>query len=431
MKVLKLSDSTIHYDRLKHTSKKSKGTIVFLHGLGLDQTTWKYILPYFSASDRLTYDLRWHGYSDGVYYSNEEENWQALINDFMKLIEHEKIEEFHLVSHGIGVQMGVELISRGFITPQTFTILSTPCYYPTNVVKPAIKYRKDMMKQLSGTEFGEWMIPQIIRNQDPAKHEVIKCAYEKARLDIYMDLLLLNANALSEEKLVKIKTPTLLLNAEFDVNFPPSLTMLSAKYFSNHQVHLISNSNNMVQVDEPEQTANRIKDFIREKLAQSSGKVNMDLPYLRLLYKEIRGTAKLQIRIDFLSIFRMTVNGIEIQGKWNQRKAKELIAFLGFYGKSPKEKVYEKLWPNSNKANVQNAFRVSLNHLRSLLKANGMEDLIYTDSQYIWLNPNYEIICDVREGLEGKRELPSEATLFADMPVDWVLELQYELEKQI
>ncbi|SES90196.1 Pimeloyl-ACP methyl ester carboxylesterase [Oceanobacillus limi] len=429
MKKIDLTDATIHYD-IKGCSPSSEhaNTIVFLHGVGLDHTEWHYLIPYLEDSYRLfTYDLRWHGLSSGTFYSDDERNWKALFIDFISLLEKEEITNYHLVGHGIGAQLGIELISSEMVKPLSYTILSTPFYYPASVAEKGIKYRTEKIKGMTGRELGAWMIPQIMETKDPEKHEHIKNSFEKARLDLYMDIFLLQANALDLEKLKKIFIPTLLLNGEMDVNYPPELTNISMKYLPNGRAKILRNASNMVHVDQPEHTAAHILEFIQEHdVKKRNTAKNLDLPYLDMLYEKIEKS--MLIRIDFLTVFQMQINGVKVEGKWNQRKARELIAYVAFFGKSTKEVVCEALWPNSNKVSAQNSLRVSIHHLRKLLKDAGYKNIIHSDMQYVWIDENIDVSCDVLEAMKEKVSLPPRHLLFSDIPSDWTMNIQSQLE---
>ncbi|GGA78877.1 alpha/beta hydrolase [Ornithinibacillus halotolerans] len=426
MATIDLEDSSIHY---KVQNQSASETIIFLHGVGLDHSEFNYVLPYFQNFKLVSYDIRWHGLSKGCFYANDEENWQALINDFITLIEQEKITNFHLVTHGIGSQLAVELISREFINPHSFTVLSTPFYYPQKVAEEGIKFRMEKIKGMTGRELGEWMIPQILETDNPDKHELVKSSFEKIDMDLYMDIFMLHARAISLEKLKKIKVPTLLLNGEFDVNYPVEINTLSANYLPDVRSKIIVGASNMVHIDQPKETAIIIEEFIQNHRYQKrEKKVMPDFPYLSLLRQELQ-EKELLVRIDFLTVFEMRVNERVIQGKWNQRKAKELMAYLGYYGRTTKDVIYEALWPNASTSSAQNSLRVTLHHVRTLLKEAGIEDIIHADTQYVWLDEGIDIRCDVIEALNGQRTIPTNH-LFSDMPVDWIMEIQYELEKR-
>jgi pimeloyl-ACP methyl ester carboxylesterase len=423
MAKINTNDSTIHYIIEKQTSTE---TIVFLHGVGLDQTEFTYLFPYLKNYQLLSIDLRWHGNSKGEFYPEDEDNWDALFQDYLSVMDKEHIENYHIVSHGIGAQLAVELISRGIVKPTTLTVLSTPFYYPPNALKEGAKYRLQQIKGMTGKELGEWMIPQITITDDLEKQELIKAAFEKVNRNLYMDILRLNARALSLKKLTKLTMPTLLLNGELDVNYPPEITSLGAKYLPDCRTKIIQNASNMVHIDQPKETATIIDDFIQENnYRYKRRKKNLDLPYLSLLRRELESEGLRLVRIDFLTVFRMEVDGKVVEGKLNQRKAKELMAYLAYYGKVTKEKVFDALWPNASLQSAKNSLRVTIHHLRTLLKDAGIDDFIFTDTQYVWLNEKADIRCDVKEVTQGKR-IVRHNQIFSDMPFDWVLEIPYE-----
>ncbi|MEN2766969.1 alpha/beta hydrolase [Ornithinibacillus xuwenensis] len=428
MKTIRRQQTSISY-HIHTPNHPDNGTILFLHGLGLDHTAWNYMLPYFLDYRVLTYDLRGHGYNHGQFAATDEENWQLLMEDTVAILQQEHIQSFHIVAHGIGAQLAIELIIRKKVTPKTFAVLSTPFYYPDKVAEEGIEFRKEKLKGMTGENLGEWMAPQLLHDVNPEKHRHIANAFTRVDMTYYLELLLLNVRAISLEKLTRISVPTLLLNGEYDVNYPPELTSISARYIPDCQTEIIREASNMVFVDQPEKTAGFIKTF-HMKYSKAS-RNELHLPYLDKLYHELSANTPSLCRVDFLTIFRMTVNGKEVKGKWNQRKAKELLAFLAYYGKSAKDKIYARLWPESSINSAQNSLRVSIHHLRLLLKENGIEEFIFSDMEYVWINERLEINCDVKEAFAGERSLPSTNQLFSDLPVDWILELQYELEKHL
>lgn len=424
--------NAIQYRYIRSKASKRRGTIVFLHGLGLDQTIWDLLINYLPDCDALTYNLRWHGNCSSLFYTTEEENWQQLIQDYLILMDKKGIDTYHLVCHGLGAILAVEMINRQLIQPLTVTILSTPFYYPRTVAEEGMKFRADKMKNMTGREFGEWLLPQILHSQDLDKRELVIRAFTKARIDVYMALLGMAAKIISLEKLTKIMIPTQVLTGEYDLNFPPSLTTLSINYLQLGSVKIISQASNLVHVDQPKQTAMYIKRFIQENHQKNRAPSlhQLKLPYLNSLYNHMKEQSTLLVRVDFLHLFKISINGHELHGKWNRRKARELIAYIAFYGKSSKDKLCDALWPDHNKRSAQNLLRVSIHHLRSIFNDNGVEHLIFTDTQYVWLNPDVQIQCDVKEVLEGKGAIPSTKLLFSDLPVDWALHLQYELERK-
>ncbi|WP_407267814.1 alpha/beta fold hydrolase [Radiobacillus sp. PE A8.2] len=427
MKTVELLDATLHY-KITGKHREDKPTLIFLHGVGLDHTEFNFIIPYLENYRIITYDLRWHGNSIGEFYDRDEENWNALKNDFLAIVEQEAVGKLHLVSHGIGAQLAVELISRELIKPTTNTIISTPFYYPEAVAKKGMQYRAEKIAGMSGAELGTWMIPQIMVNTDEVKHATIQRAFEKVQMDLYMDIFRLHANAISLEKLKYVTVPTLLLNGEMDVNYPPELTNLSIRYLPNTQLKVVKHASNMVHVDQPERAAALLEEFFHMYEGDRSDRIGaLDLPYLDLLHEQL-DSFKIIVRIDFLTIFSMQVNGKQVEGKWNQRKAKELIAYLAFHGKSMKETISESLWPNRTKDHAQNQLRVAIHHLRTILKQAGLNEFIHTDSQYVWITDQIDLNCDVKEALEGKVSLPPAVQLFTDLKSDWTMPIQYRLE---
>ncbi len=73
----KVNDATIYYEYIPSNNPNAE-TIIFGHGLGLDSTTWKLIIPYLQDFHLLTFDFRDHGRTRST---SSEISWDILYKD--------------------------------------------------------------------------------------------------------------------------------------------------------------------------------------------------------------------------------------------------------------------------------------------------------------------------------------------------------------
>ncbi len=108
-----------------------------------------------------------------------------------------------------------------------------------------------------------------------------------------------------------------------------------------------------------------------------------------------------RIKIRTLGEFSLEANGILLSdGGTRSRKAWNLLAYLlcNREHSIPQRKLIELLWNNdSNSSNPENALRITLHRLRSMLDqlwaGAGRELILYKDGGYCW-NPDFEVDLD-------------------------------------
>jgi pimeloyl-ACP methyl ester carboxylesterase len=443
MSYYKTNGADIYYEYV-HSADSNAETIVLAHGLGLDLTTWKFLIPYLQDFHLLMFDFRGHGRTVG---NTHEINWEVLYRDFKSLLHFLGIQRYHYVGHGLGGHFGVELFSTFGEKALSFTLLSTPCYYPEKVAQKAIQFRKKMVSSLNPNDFANFMISQILYDRTPEKYQLIKEAYLRSDQTKHIHLLTLIAQSLSLEKLTRISIPTLLLSGEFDTNYPPSLTTISLNYFSQCKASIIPDSSNLVFVDQPKLVSEHIKKFYFEKQTFINRiKDRLIFPYLKdlneHLYSNKDDISKHSLQINFLHQFHITYGTKKIEGQWNRRKAKEIVSYLAIYKKVSRDKLIEVFWPDLPLPKAQNQLRVSLSHLRKLL--GHYEFIIKITHQHIEIVENYQ--CDVltlQEKLQEYQFTEDEYTrlsiavellniwkgnILEDFYDNWAVELKRELE---
>jgi pimeloyl-ACP methyl ester carboxylesterase len=238
-------------------------TILFVHGLGLDMSTWDEVVDLIKADfNILRYDLREHGKS--VVKKREPFTWELLIQDLELLLKGFSIQKFHFVGHSGGGNFGLELAMRTDYI-KTMTLFSTGVYFPLELGQKEWERRQSLK---NSKQIDDITLPIVNSLCYPTTDEKINRflnIYRQISVESYLDYANLLANTIlsySLEDLQKITIPIMLLVGEFDVLCPPKLQMISMNYLSNCRYLVIPNSANAIMVDQPEELGNHIKSFI-------------------------------------------------------------------------------------------------------------------------------------------------------------------------
>jgi len=202
-------------------------------------------------------------------------------------------------------------------------------------------------------------------------------------------------------------------------------------------------------IDQPELTAQFIIHFI------SSNKEQSPSPYFvynmrSSLQEDLQSIFKKgNIEVYGLSSFKVIVNGKEIVGQWNRRKAKNIFLFIAYYQSVTREQIYEEFWPNIDIVSAQNQLRVSLFHIKHIFKENGIsiDEVMLIDRKTISIRPLcYVDISDLEKSIEAMKveqclELKEKMYIsisgnldkysFSDFYDNWVVMKKYDIEENI
>lgn len=101
------------------------------------------------------------------------------------------------------------------------------------------------------------------------------------------------------------------------------------------------------------------------------------------------------VEISMMGAFAISVFGKQIDDSaWKTKKSKALLKYLLLSRtRVHKEKLFEILWPDSDKDNIANSFKVALSNLR---KAIGQEIVMYKGN-LIWINEDVKVHIDFKQ----------------------------------
>lgn len=155
MKFVKSFDGTkIAYHKQPGNSKNP--TLIFLHGVGGNYTTWKQELEFFNNKNYpcIAVDLRGHGQSDAPD-DFERYNIEFFAKDIEAVIKKEKLKDFYFIGHSLG----------GGIA-SAFHMVSNLRASAIALIEPSIIYPFDHEHLLNQSSFTTKMLRHIAYNKN-------------------------------------------------------------------------------------------------------------------------------------------------------------------------------------------------------------------------------------------------------------------------
>ncbi len=433
-------------------------TILFVHGMGLDQTTWDWITPYLRSRYHIvTYDMRGHGKSGT---GTEELSWDLLCEDMHQLISILNITKLHLVGHGFGGNLCLQFALRYPSLVESIVLIGTACYYPKGIIQKHISNRRRLANGNDVMPLARELVKKICHPLDQRKQDLLLQAYEKVKASTYFAYMDLATNFLTTQIVSCIHTPVLLLAGQLDPTYPPNLLIMGASFLPRAQFLVVPSSSNCIQLDQPMLAVEWMDQFFSQ-LDGHSGTDLRSADWTERLSSELQGeiqqviaqgykkiNAVSELRIELVHTFRVLVNGEEVPGSWNQRHAKEIIAYLAVHKTATREQMCDLYWLDLHIDKAKNNLRVALSHLKSLLNQKASADqFLQVDREHIRLHGRFSCdLVDLMESLDrilneqdesiklavGKKllsEIPS--TILPGFYDEWALDLRGQLEDQI
>jgi pimeloyl-ACP methyl ester carboxylesterase len=243
----------------------SKKTLVFIHGLSGSSSAWKQYENFFSREyNVLTFDLRGHGKSHKpqrfMDYKMEE-----FAEDLFKIIKHEKIKRFSLISHSFGNFTALEFLKRHPRMVEKVVFLSgshCPCRRRiARIIKPALKAfsyldffpirkKKGHVDYTKHVMTGDWNIPRMIDD------------ISNTTLRVYLYGTLQSFYVSSEGFLPKIKQPTLIIHGGKDTIFPLSDAKKMSMAIRDCKMTVLKDANHILVLNNFKEVSKLIRDFI-------------------------------------------------------------------------------------------------------------------------------------------------------------------------
>jgi pimeloyl-ACP methyl ester carboxylesterase/DNA-binding SARP family transcriptional activator len=454
---LKTTESIIHYEYITCPNPNAD-SILFVHGLGLDLTIWDDVLPFFTSEyNVLRYDMR--GYGKSTIIKNKKFSWEMLINDLLILLEKLSITSIHFVGHSGGGNFGLEAAKKANIV-KSLTLISTPICPPKEITTLEIQNRYNRAKSKNLEDIILPIVKTMCFPSTEKKINRLLSIYKQVSLTAYLDHFHLLSQTILNYSIKDFQDnsiPVLLLAGEYDVLYPPQLHSMSLNQINNSRLYVIPNAGNAVMVDQPEIFSNYTKNFIGN--VTNNRRNHQQYVYTETLMRELQSIVnkgiyenhrKNNIHLRMVQHFSVTMDGKGILGKWNQRKAKSILAYILYHQSVVRDQLVDAFWPDYDIKKARNYLRVSINHIKTIIEestGNPIEKYLFIDRDTISLT--CDVTVDLVEILEKIQSIEQEMNIqqkveqailvFGALPDticsgfydDWILDIRTKLENTI
>ncbi len=396
MPFIELDDINVHYKK-HECSRRDADTFILVHGVGLNMQLWEPIIPFLLESYYVvTYEMRGHGETnEGV----KEVSWETFINDLHLLIQSLKLKSVHLMGHGLG---GTVVLKYNKAYPEfvsSLILISIPVVYPKQTVDAIIAARKVLTESGPLLTFANEMVKTITLQTAESKiYKMIIEAYCSINVPMYFRIFDLYLSLTHQEDFSKVTSPIMALAGDHDPMYITTFT-LSAEVLKSTKFLIVPNSSNMVFIDQPKLTAEWIHDFLSKNGKEKSERIDLNKEISQDLFAAIsqiysEGSKKVEasnsLRVDFLSAFRVHINGAEKLDGWNQRYSKSLILYLCLHPTTTREHLCDVFFPDVPIKKALNNLKVYLNNLKKMLEQEEGHSLLLLDREHVVLQCKIE-----------------------------------------
>ncbi|WP_335870391.1 alpha/beta fold hydrolase [Bacillus sp. 2205SS5-2] len=374
----------IYYDYHPCENKDAE-TILLVHGLGLDMNIWtstvKLLQPYFHV---LRYNLPGHG-SNQKDYRLTKWTWEFLSRELESILDELHISMIHFVGYGGGGNFGLELASAGKPYLKSLVLISTPIFYPQELGEKELSRRMKMfMKEKN--DLVDILVNSLFYYKDEKKISNVKNMYETVNEDAYIKFYKLCGESVlnyTAKTFNSISVPICNIVGEYDPIYPPKLHLLDMKYLNKDRFLIVPNSSNAIMMDQADLLAHWVRDFVEKVIGENNiqppktvfgEKLADDLQFILEAAVHQLMSKKL-IEVSVVSPFDVKIDGKSLNGKWNQRKAKQLFSYIAIHNNVTREQLFDTFWPDLELNKARNQLRVSLNHIKSLIEEHTGEEI--------------------------------------------------------
>ena len=239
--------------------------LVFVHGVGFDGQSWRYLLEDFNDNAVLTYDLLGHGRTKR---NLERQRFEPFTDQLDSLLNDLDIPEVILVGFSLGGLVVSHYASTHASTVKALVLIST-VYQRTSEERQAISNRVQRVRDgdLAGTRaaaLDRWFSKEFLQS-NPQIREEITIRMRTNNLEGFLPCYELLSNS-DDHYLAydKITMSTLILTGDGDQGSTPAMAVGMERAIPNGQATVINDAKHLCIIENHEEVSARIKQFLCE-----------------------------------------------------------------------------------------------------------------------------------------------------------------------
>lgn len=230
--------------------------LVFLHGVGLNQSIWAEQVKAFAHTHQIiTYDLLGHGRSAAVSENAVLGDW---VHQLEMLVEELKLERFSLVGFSFGGMIAQAYAAKNAGRTEKLVLMST-VYDRSDDERAGVLARLDVATRegpqaITGAALTRWFSPEFA-----TEFPVVMQGYERMlrNNDVTSFLAAYKCFATGDKQLVDIVSgigcPTLVMTGELDGGSTPDMARRLAATIPSARCFLIPQGRHMMPVEMPDE----------------------------------------------------------------------------------------------------------------------------------------------------------------------------------
>ncbi|MDD9148319.1 MULTISPECIES: alpha/beta hydrolase [unclassified Sporolactobacillus] len=410
MPILHIDDYRLHYD-YRYLDKKNP-TLLLLHDLSVDSTVWHALVPFLDPSfNILVYDYFGHGKTTD---SAGPVSFEKLFREILSLMHTLRLDTVHLAGSGFGGVLAFLFAENYPRLVRTLSFMSMPFYVPEEI------YRKELHTIIRLFTVDRRLLTQKIVAENvypvtPGKTTLITNAFNRVSARNFEQIITVMTDQTFADRfslireMSRLKLPVLIMSGEFDPLFPANLSVILASQLPNGRGLIIPEASHLIELDQPKIVAARLNFFIRGQKAPfpfSAAHQKAADELKRILDK---GFSELHIRRPSLrmTVMKGTVEILwderPIEGKWNQRHARELLFYIIMnHGSVTRTALIDTFMPELAASQAKTRLRVQLNHLNKIFQ-HSLDHALMISREAVALNVKFE--CDLLDFMEDLKPL--------------------------
>lgn len=255
-----------------HLSGSGKPPILFAHGFGMAQETWRMMSPAFENDHHVTlFDYVGFGHSDVSAYDPERHNsLEGYAQDVVDIIRALGLPPVVHVGHSVGGLVGVLAAN---IAPGLFDRLVLLCSSPRYLNDPPEyfggfeKYDVDALMDMMEKNFVGWarnLVPKALGTADaPGLRREIEEKFFTADPDVFRQFAELTFYADCRSDLPKVRCPCLVLQTQVDAMVPVEVAEYLHSHLPYSTLKVMEAGGHYPHMSDPEETARLLQHYIR------------------------------------------------------------------------------------------------------------------------------------------------------------------------
>lgn len=356
-------------------SNRNNPTLLFIHNSSMDASEWSLIHRHIGQEfNVVTYDSCGHGQSDS---SDNSLTLEQLMYEPLAVMNHLHLNKVHIIGSGMGANIGYELARKYPERVASLTLMSAIFYFQEAVYGRILSLQTQLVDIDRDLLMRKLLIDSIYTLNDEKS-----LLFEKAFKRIPNSILKQYVSILQShydpaffhftDELKQLNVPTLVMHGSNDPFFPAQLAAIFALCIPDSRWLIIPEAARLLPLDQPKLTAQCLIKFILSK--------KLPLPIFPIhqeLVSKFRDILKTSferslvhghlLSINIMRNVEVLWNGKPIEGKWNQRGAKELLLFLILnHGKANREELINTFLSHLPREHARNNLRVRINHLNQI-----------------------------------------------------------------